>query len=146
MVWPAWMRHQPLPSTATPASIFSERQEPRLMSDPVLAAPSAPVSAAQAPLDLTSFRAVGNPPGIDPGFRRLLLVIGAQVSMQLVRIGMTPEEAASKAGLTPELLYDLMTGREPDVGLQALSALARQLGGEFQCQIAVKPDPQPPAA
>lgn len=98
-----------------------------------VAAPAAP-AAAPAALDLGKFAAPSSATA-NPSLRKMLLTIGVQTGLLLLRSGKTPEELAQTIGLDIEEIYSLMTGRKSKVDLHALVGIAEALEGVLQVQL-----------
>lgn len=110
-----------------------------------LPAQPAVVQSDKKPIDLAPFEVKGTPPSVDPAMRQVLFGIGVQAGMLMMRANTTPEEVAKKIGIDIDLMYLVMTGREPDIGVRALAALAKHLGGQFFLQIIPPASTQQPA-
>lgn len=77
-------------------------------------------------------------------FRLVLLDLGANITKLIVAKGKTPEDVALAVGIDIPSIYQIMTGRETDVSIKALSDIADFLGATFIPHL-VLPD-VPPAA
>lgn len=122
------------------------------MSDTPADAPAAPQPAPQptsqppaAPLDLAPFAVKGAAPALDGSLRQALLTVGVQAGTLMLRAGTNPDDVAKATGIDINLLLNIMTGREPDVGVRALAALAKHLGGSLMVQMMPPPQPAPAA-
>jgi predicted transcriptional regulator len=76
--------------------------------------------------------------------RAALLNVGVQAGVLMLRAGTTPEDVAKRVGLPADTIYQIMTGREEDIGIRALNALAKLLNGKLIIQLV--PDDQTRAA
>jgi hypothetical protein len=158
-IWPFHRAHEPA-QRAEPQPLFARHQERSQMSDHLseTPAPEAPKPLPSAPLpvppppppqatpaaslDLGPFRAPTAPN--DPMLRSALLNVGVQAGVLMLRSNTTPEEVARRVGLPADTIYQIMTGREEDIGVRALNALAKLLNGKLVVQLV--PDDQTRAA
>jgi hypothetical protein len=111
------------------------------MSDMTIPTPS-PLDPPTPPLNLGPFAV--SPPS-DMALRQTLQAIGVQVSVLMMNARMTPEEVAVKASLPQDLVYQIMVGIEPNIGLGTLSDLAKLFGTRLAVQLQQPSPPQPPS-
>lgn len=105
---------------------------------------SAPTQAPPPPpLNLSPFAV---PAPSDAALRYILQAIGAQLSVQMMNAKMTPEEVATKTALPQDLVYQIMVGIEPNIGVSVLSDLAKLFGMRLSIQFHPPVAPVPPTA
>lgn len=93
-------------------------------------APTAVQTIPEPPSHRTT-RAAPLPP-IAPPLRTCLMHIGSDVLKQLAIKGKTPEQMAHDVGVDVDLVYQIIGGREADVSLRVLDAVAIYIGARFQ--------------
>jgi DNA-binding Xre family transcriptional regulator len=142
--WTPWHRRQeptltlpqtqkagPMSDTASATAPTSDTVSPAVVS---AAATMAPISS-EAALDLGKFPVAASAPAPTPDsdiqLRMSLLVLAGQLTQLMGRNSVVPEQLAKATGISETVLYSIMTGREPDVGVRTLSVLAKALGVPF---------------
>jgi hypothetical protein len=143
----------PYPLSAPPQPALTppdkKRQEPSMTDVPLI--PPLPSSSpppvthlvppVDLPIDLQPYRTMAyrpsimSPATIDPALRQALLGLGVQFGALMMRAGTTPEDVAQQTGLNPEMIYQIMTGREANVGVGDLATIAKHLGSSLVIQL-----------
>lgn len=95
------------------------------------------------PLNLGPFAV---PAPADAALRYTLQAIGAQLSVQMMNAKMTPEEVATKTALPQDLVYQIMVGIEPNIGVATLADLAKLFGVRLSVQFHPPVAPVPPTS
>jgi hypothetical protein len=72
---------------------------------------------------------------INGPLRQALLMIGSQITLLMATTGKTPEIVAKDTGIEVDTIYSIMTGKEVDVTVRNLDALASYLGARFVPQV-----------
>lgn len=138
----------------SPVAILVAPEAPAVASAPVDYQPPAGVdpvkpvadlsSPAPAPAMVTAAPAATGAPS--KALAHILLALGVQVGMLMIRAGKTPDEVAADVGLSLDLVLQVMTGREPDISVRSLDAVATYLDGQLGVQLAIKPTLSQPAS
>jgi hypothetical protein len=159
-IWPFHRAHEPA-QRAEPQPLFARQQERSQMSDhpaetpapeapqassssSTIAGSSASSTSATPAASWTSdhFRAPTAPN--DPMLRSALLNVGVQAGVLMLRWQYYAGGCGKRVGLPADTIYQIMTGREEDIGVRALNALAKLLNGKLVVQLV--PDDQTRAA